>query len=780
MVSPAPRRWPRRLARIAAVGCAVAVVAAVAGWYAKVLPWYEPIRDETIDAVERHWALTTSHPGWSFPGEIYSASAPADLPLARRLLHARARGYVDACPPQRPGEICPTTGEVLLRGGRFPDGPQPPEPAPWTRPRAFEPISLGWLVGPDAELRAHLPRDNAPPHLIAALIASEDERFRTHVGVDLEGLVRAAWANWEAGHVTQGGSTLSMQLLRNLMSERDRSYARKLTEMARAIAADRHLGKDRVLQMYLDAPYLGQTGSFSVCGFEMAARYYFGVGAADLTLDQAATLVGILPAPAKFAPDQHPDLARQKRDRVLRRMAELGWDAAAIDAALAQPVEAIPHPLVPVEKHPTYLGATRDALLTVLPPEVVYGAGLQVYTALDPVVQARTEATLEAQTPFLDRVLYGRGVGPLLSVGAIVDPSTGQLVAAHDTAQTDSAGFNRVTQMRRQAGSSFKPVVYALAFEPGPDGQPRYRPTDTVPNVPRAFGTGADRWTPRNSNGWYMSQVTLARALATSANIAAANLMERLGGADAVIDFADRVGFDTKGFPHEWGLSLGQAEVTPQEMARFVGTVLGDGKRIDASPVVVAFDAFGRERYRGSLPQTQAISPDAATYTRELMRLVVTTGTGWSVHGRHGVDGYHGDIVGKTGTATDDRDVWFIGGTPQYAGAVWVGYELPANVGGHASEVAAPLFGWWMDAIHDGLPPPTFDQDGVTRRYVCAGTGLAANASCPIIQMPFLHGETVKGACGVTHDPSELAPPPPKDPNAAVPGATPAPVPAPP
>jgi penicillin-binding protein 1B len=775
------------LARVA-VGSTLASLALLGAvcawlWFFEFLPWYEPIRDDTVRSADAHASLSTSHPGWSFQARVWSAATPYDIPPERRIFEARARGYTEACPPVAPGQYCRGSGAISLRGGHFPEGDQPGGNDGWTRPLAFEPVLIGWLVGPDSELREHLPLDSAPKALISALIAGEDERFWQHRGVDPTGLLRAAWIDWQTGDYSQGASTLDMQLVRNLTGEKRRSVGRKLQEMARAYTIDAHLGKEKVLQLYLDAPYLGQLGTYSIGGFREAARYYYGVDVDGLTLGQTATLVGILPAPGNLSPDKHPDLAKEKRDRVLKRMAALGWDAGEIASALAEPIAATPTNVVPPERYPAYLAATREALLAALPPGVVYGAGLDVFTALDPVVQDETERVFSQRTPFLDKLMYGRGQGPLIAAGAIVDPWTGRLVAAHDTAIVDSNGFDRVTQMRRQAGSAFKPIVYGLAFMPGPDGKPLRTPDDTVPDEPRSFGTrGVDLWSPRNANGWYMTKVTLARAMAWSLNIPSANLLEEIGGPEPLIGFAQRVGFDTAGFPHERGLALGQAEVTPVEMARYVATVVNGGRKVSASPLAIAIDAFGRTRYENPVPSDQVMTPEAALYTRELMRLVVTQGTGWSVHGRHGVDGYHGEIIGKTGTASDDKDVWFIGSTPYWSGAVWVGYELPAAVGGHSSEVAAPLFGWWMDAIHEGLDSGAFDTSRVTRRWVCANTGLGGNATCPGIQMPFLDGATAKGGCPVQHPPTDLAPPPVADAAAAappVPVSVPVPAPAP-
>ncbi|MBA2320578.1 MAG: hypothetical protein H0V89_05420 [Deltaproteobacteria bacterium] len=291
--------------------------------------------------------------------------------------------------------------------------------------------------------------------------------------------------------------------------------------------------------------------------------------------------------------------------------------------------------------------------------------------------------------------------------------------------------------------------------------------------MPRAFNKGTEvQWKPRNSNSWYMSKITLARALSMSANLATVNLLEELGGPEPLIAFTSGLGFDTSGFPAEMGLALGQGQVTPQEMVRFATTVAAEGRRASASPIVLAHDAYGRVRYENPAPTEQALSKESALLTREIMRLVVANGTGWSVKGRHGVEGYRGEVVGKTGTATDEKDLWFIGSTPDYAGAVWVGYELPAEVGGHASEVAAPLFGWLLASIHEGLPPRKFGSEGVVRRWVCGNTGQSANPTCPPVQVPFLPDEKVRGVCPEQHPVEHLAPPPPVVPgDPLVPGA---------
>ena len=752
-----PRRSrPWRAFRAVALVDVLLVLGLVAAAWLVLLPWWEATRADAVAMVDRHRTHDTAHPGWSFPGRVWSAPAPLDAPAVVVAREAKARGYVAACPPTAPGEYCAKTGKVIPRGGRFPEGDQPAGTEGWTRPAALEPVLLGWLVGDDAELRLHLPLADAPPHLIAALLASEDANFRDHRGVDPWGLLRAAWVTG-SGEGKQGASTLSMQLVRNLTQDKERSLARKLREIATAVAIDQHLGKDGLLEMYLDAPYLGQDGNLSVCGFEAASRFYWGKGAKDLTLSESATLAGILPAPGRWSPDAHPADAKVRRDLVLDRLLVTGYDPAAVEAARAEPVEAHARSLMPNERYPAYLSATRDALERELPREIVYGAGLDVWTALDPGLQDATDRLLDERSQYLEKTVGRRGTGRLLVATALID-KRGALVAIGDPSMKASTDFNRATQARRQAGSSFKPLVYALAFnEVKDDGTPKFTMASTVPNMPRTF-PNTDGWRPKNIGGRYSTTTALANALPQSLNIATASLLEQAGGPQPLIDLAKRFGIDTREFPAEMGLALGQGTVTPFEMARFVASLIADGHKVEGSPILLAVDGDGDVRASLHPPGEAVISVEAAKLTRELMRLVVAQGTGGAVHGGGGFPGYDGEIIGKTGTANDEKDLWFIGATPEYSGALWLGYDQPTRIGASASDFAAPLFGWWFKDLTEGTTHPKFEKGDLERRWICTQSGLSSGAGCSGVQGSFIPGTAPKGSCPIVHPPPSEVP----------------------
>jgi len=718
-----------------------------------VRPYWIELEEDAIAMAVQHQTYQTSHPGWSFPGMVWSAAAESSQPLTRLLKHAEVRNYQQVCPAIEPGQICPEDGQFVPRGGRFPEGIQPAGLDNWTRPIALEPIPIGALVGPDAELRIHLPLDEAPEALISAIIAAEDLSFREHDGVNYTALLRATWANVQGGGYQQGASTLTMQVVRNLNQRKEKSLKRKIREIISARAIDAHLGKDGVLQMYLDAPYLGQAGNMSICGFAAAARHYWNKDVSELSLSEMATLAGILPAPGRYGPDTNPERARQRRDIVLRRLAEQGWD---VTEALAEPIQAGQHPVFIDNQYPAYLQATRGWLTNNLEEQTLYGSGVHVFTALDVLAQETTISLLEARTDYLESIVgTWRRPGPLQSAAVLIAPNTGHMVAVYGGDQALATDFNRATQARRQGGSSFKPVVYAMAFSAtGSDGRPTWTSMDTVSNLRRVFPR-TNGWNPRNISGEYTATSTLIKALSWSQNVATASLLYELGGPEPLIKFANAIGYDTSSYPEEMGLALGQGEVTLVEQTRFVAMVINGGRTVTGQPVTHVFDAADQSRWEGSAMGGAFLSADAAAMTRELMRQVILNGTGGASRGSGGFPGYTGPAIGKTGTTDQEKDLWFIGGTPFYAGTIWLGYDQPHRIGASASDLAAPLWGWWMHAVHQGFEKPEFDGPTIRRRTVCSVSGQHGNETCPLIGAPYLEGQHPTGECEIEHPPPD-------------------------
>jgi membrane peptidoglycan carboxypeptidase len=648
---------------------------------------------EGVQLARAHAAFQTTHPGWSFPGRVYGQSG----------------------------------------GGR---------------------VLIGWLLGPDAEVREHLPLERAPRHLVDAIVAAEDRDFRSHGGVNLKAALRALVANLRGGSYAQGGSTLSMQVVRSLSERREKTFWRKLREAALAVGVERALGKDGVLGMYLDIPYLGQAGNLSICGFGAASRFYFGKQAGELSVSEAATLAAMLPSPGRFSPEQEPGQARERRDRVLNAMHELfGYD---VTASVAEPVVSVAKPYW-IDLHPSVLSAVRAELEHRIRKPSIYSHGLEVETGIELGDQEETEKLFTATLARYESILHAPKDSPLEAAGVAIDVKTGLVRAIFAGRDATSTGFNRATQAHRQPGSAFKPLVYALAFESPPGTRPRFTAASIEPNEPRDFKTPTGIWRPRNVGGRYTPTATLAYALSWSQNIATASLLEQLGGPRPLIALASRLGIDTTHFPQELGIAFGQAEVTLVEMAQVTAAIANGGYLVTATPLLRVRDAAGRDLLGPpAATKKRVLNPQAAALTRELMRLVVQYGTGGAARGGGGLPGYRGLIIGKTGTTDAEKDLWFIGATPQLAMVVWLGHDAPKRIGASASDLAAPLWGAWMRRLANPEQAQKFDWGPpLVYSNICTVTGTLAGPGCTAISAPFLPGTVPNKLCASEHPPAD-------------------------
>ncbi len=714
-----------------------------------VYPTIQQMDTDIEQLVRDHQDLKISHPGWSFPGTLYSAATPLDVPKKHRIAHAQIRNYTPQCPATDPGSYCDKDGMVIPRGGIFPEGEQPTDLTKWTRPLAMEPIELGPLIGSDAEIRYHLPLEETPPHLIAALLHSEDATFYEHSGVNFLAFARAVIANLQGGGYAQGASTITMQVVRNLTQDKEKNIKRKLREVLQALLMERHFSKDEILQLYLDMPYLGQDGSFSICGFAAASQFYFQKDIRDVNINEAAILVGILPAPAAYRPDKYPAKSQQKRDRVLNLLKKAGWN---VEGALSSGIPIASVSPLSKFRFPAFAQASLSWLEDHLETQTLYATGLQVFTSVDIVLQERTEKLFEDKLAFFMKELRLPKDPGMQGAAVLIDPENGYLKAIYGGDISSPYDFSRATQARRQAGSSFKPLVYALAFSQRTEDKTfKWNAFDTVPNERRTF-PNTNGWRPRNNGGKYSPTSTLAKGLTKSENIATASLLEALGGPTELITFANDLGFKTDKYPQELGLALGQAEVTPLEMGTFVAMLANGGSQVYGQPVTHAIDKNGDNHIYVTGRGGRILSEEATALTRDIMRLVILQGTGGASRGALGELGFRGNAFGKTGTTDQNKDLWFVGSSTLMSGALWLGYDKPLNMKGSASDLAAPLWGWWMREMHRGLDvPKDFTGLKTKAKYVCGVSGKYRNATCKTMPIPTVSGQRPRGRCTENH-----------------------------
>ena len=480
-----------------------------------------------------------------------------------------------------------------------------------------------------------------PAFMPGALMAVEDRRFRSHFGLDPLGLLRAAVANWRAGRVVQGGSTLTQQLAKNLFLTPERHMRRKVQEAMLALWLESRFSKDQLIEIYLNRVYLG-AGAY---GVDAAARLYFGVPARRLALWQAAILAGLPKAPSRYNPRSSPEAAIRRGTEVLGAM----FDAGLITAARATEEAAkMVLPPRPSGDAGWFSDWVQDDLADSFP-----GSGdLALRTTLDLRLQAVVEARLGA-------LLAGPGAAAGVTQGAVVvlQASDGAVRAMVGGRDYRASPFNRATLARRQPGSAFKPFVWLAALEQGMD------PSSTVSDQPLTLGG----WSPGNGRWRARGEVSLEEALAHSINTAAVRVLLAAGGARAVAAVAERLGVQGR-FPNNASLALGTAEVTLIDLVAGYAPFANGGMRVTPYGIAVAHGG-GRSLAVPNPAPVRAVSAEHAAEMRRMLAAVVSRGTGRAaaLPGRM--------VAGKTGTTQDSRDAWFVGIAGGLVAGIWLGND---------------------------------------------------------------------------------------------------------
>ena len=545
--------------------------------------------------------------------------------------------------------------------------------------------------------------DEFPEHLIKAALATEDRRFYDHFGIDLFGTARALLSNAQQNGGTQGGSTITQQLAKNLFLTNERSIERKIKEAFLALWLESRLSKQDILKLYLDRAYMGG-GAF---GVQAASQFYFDKDVKDISLAEAAMLAGLFKAPTKYAPHVNLPAARARANDVLSNMVEAKF------LTEGQVLDARRNPATPAAsssvESPDYYLDTVFQEAKRLADEGTFGAdtSLIIKTAFDPDIQKRTNDSME-------QTLREQGEDRNIGQGAavIMDPD-GALRAVYGGRDYGASQFNRATNALRQPGSSFKPYVYAAALSTG-----QFLPKTIVTDRPTCVGN----WCPANYTRSYSGAMPLWVALAKSINTIPVQLTSAVGngsnkaGRQIVISLIQRMGVLTA-IRDEVPLPLGAVEMTVMDQATGFSVFANGGKRIAAHGILEVRSPKGGVLYtqetNGQQPE-QALSSEIAGNMNVMLNKVVTEGTGK----RAQVPGVA--TAGKTGSTSSYRDIWFVGFTGNSVGAIWFGNDdtSPMVEGTTGGLVAAPTWKAIMEYVHKGLdlkPMPGVESSpGVT------------------------------------------------------------------
>ena len=571
----------------------------------------------------------------------------------------------------------------------------------------------------EEENRRVVPYSSFSPYLIKAVVSVEDERFYTHHGIDLWGILRATFKNLLYGRFVEGGSTITQQLARNLFLTRRKTFGRKLAEIALALQIERRFTKEEILEYYLNQIYLGH----NTYGVEAASDAYFNKHAKDLSLAEAAMLMGIVEGPELYTPYRNFEQAKARQKIVLTKMVQLGFiNLEDAKNAYKEQILLYPENLKRYgQMAPYFVSYVWGELIKKFGEEAVNKGGLRVCTTLDITAQIAAEDTIRK---FINE--EGKKYNFSQSALLAIDPRNGYIRAMVGGVDFIKSQFHRAIQMKRQPGSAFKPFVYAAAVEQG------YSPGTILPDKPTTFDVYPNRWNPfgkwepKNFDRKFRGNVTMRFALEKSLNIPSIKLLEKVG-IESAISVAKRLGITSRIEPG-LALTLGVSDVSMLEMVSAYGVFANQGVRVEPTPIYKIANRDGVVIYEHQVKGEKVLEENVAAVMVDMMKGVLARGTGYQ--GR-----LNRPAAAKTGTTEEFKDAWIIGYTPQLVAGVWVGNDDNRNMKGVAEVAVGPrIFKEFMTQAlvnEQALDFPA--PSGYLNARICLSSGLLANSHCPKI-----------------------------------------------
>lgn len=528
----------------------------------------------------------------------------------------------------------------------------------------LDPMHIGGIYPAHHEDRVIVNYTDVPALLPAALIAIEDKEFWSHFGLSPKGIARAMWVNLSSGELSQGGSTLTQQLVKNFYLDGRRTLWRKIKEAIMAVLVDWHYPKQDILETYLNEVYLGQSGSRGIHGFGLASQFYFSRPLKQLETHQIAMLVAMVKGPTYYNPRRNPDRALNRRNLVLTELEKEGILTAAESKAYQnKPLDISAKPVFSENLYPAYLDLVRRQLNEDYRQQDLESQGLRIFTTLDPQVQNRAERAVREVLSRLDP-----GKEPELEAALVVTGlESGEVKAMVGGRDTRYAGFNRVLDARRPVGSLAKPAIYLTALGKHKQYSLATRIIDeeialTLPN--------GDIWKPGNYESKVFGEVSIHQALSHSMNLATAKLGLDVG-IDSVISTLKKLGVTSDLQPYP-SLFLGAFPLSPLEVAQSYQTIAASGFNVPVRAIREVTDASGATIQRYPYQVEQVIDSRDMHLLQYAMQEVMREGTGKSAYQSIAESL---STAGKTGTTNDSRDSWFAGMTGDYLSVIWVGKD---------------------------------------------------------------------------------------------------------
>ncbi len=585
----------------------------------------------------------------------------------------------------------------------------------------LEPPLLASYHGSDLLERRPVTAGEASDELVACVLAAEDANFFRHPGISVSGVVRAMWVNFRGGEIRQGGSTLTQQLVKNIYLSHERTWGRKGQELVLAVLLEMRYTKEEILEAYLNEIYLGASGGVNLMGVGAAARAYFSKDASELDLGEAATLAGLIRAPAQYSPLVHPEKAKERRDRVIRRLVEMRRvDPALAEQVLGSPLSVAPEPVVR-RRTPWFADAMAAEARRRFGIDDLADGGYVLFSTLDWRDQRAAQEAVTQGVETAERGYQRAKKGaPLQAALVSVDAATGGILAYVGGRSYEESQFDRAGQALRQPGSAFKPVVYAAAFEGG-----FFLPSSFVEDSPFTWAMAGQNWSPKNDDGSFHGTVTVRTALERSYNPATARIAQSVG-IQRIVKLADGMGIPPRRDPFP-SIALGASEATPVELATVYATLAAGGVRPPVHGIAAALDRYGKpvETAKPLSAPKRVMSPQTAFMVTSLLQGVFERGT---ANGAASSDFF----AGKTGTTNKRRDSWFAGYSPSRATVVWVGYDDNSVTRLSGARAALPIWVRFTDQTSRRDGQRTFRQPkGLTAVSIDPTTGKLAGEYCP-------------------------------------------------
>ena len=698
---------------------------------------------------------------WALPAQVFAAPLELypSLALHAGQLHAELDrlGYRAATALEGPGTYVASAKETAIatRAFQFWDGAQPAlqlavatDKTRITAVRDLEagaprdivrldPMLIGSIYPQQGEDRVLVKLSEVPPLLKDGLVAVEDRSFYGHPGLSLRAILRATLANLRAGHVVQGGSTLTQQLIKNFFLNSDQTWQRKINEAFMALLLEKHYSKDEILEAYFNEVHLGQDGSRAVHGFGLGAQFYFNKPLAELRTHEIALLVGVVKGSSHYNPRRHPQRTLERRNLVLRLFLEAKLiTEIEYEDALSQPLDVAGEKKQGVARYPAFVDLVRRQLRGQYQEADLTHEGLRIFTTLDPRAQDALEHAITETLPELEQAKAKSKTKPvdLEAAGVVTSVDGGEVLALVGGREVRFPGYNRAVDSRRSIGSLAKPFVFLTGLM-----QPeQFNLHSILPDEPIEVRLpNKTVWAPKNYDRQLHGPVPLYQALAQSFNLPTVHVGLAVGE-QTVRDVLVAAGYsgDAPALP---SLFLGAVDIAPIEVAQMYATLASGGYQTPLTAIreVQTKDGQPLTRYPIKLKQTLPEGP--VFLINWALRQVMQLGTG---QGAYRV--IRPDIVlaGKTGTTDDYRDSWFAGYGADRVGVIWVGRDDNKPTGLSGSNGALPI---WAKAMRDigvhGLEPEPLPPEDVEEVLTDGATGLVADEDCTgAYIVPYLRG----------------------------------------